>query len=124
MGVASRVRWILAGGLALLAFAAAVQALRTYVDHQLTVGVLAVGALAVTLAVGLASLAWARRRIERELGGLRDDPAGRAAGRAAQAARDHRRPARVPIARRWPRPPPPRRPTAPTSAATWWRPPC
>jgi hypothetical protein len=71
VGLMSRVRWLLAGALALVAFVASVQALRTYVAHQMTVGVLALGALAVTLAVGLGSLGWARRRIERELRGLR-----------------------------------------------------
>src|SRR5439155_7091389 len=59
VGLMSRVRWLLAAALALVAFVATVQALRTYVAHQMTVGVLAVGALAVTLAVGLGSLGWA-----------------------------------------------------------------
>ena len=58
MGLMSRVRWLLAAALALVAFVATVQALRTYVAHQMTVGVLAVGALAVTLAVGLGMTAY------------------------------------------------------------------
>jgi hypothetical protein len=71
----SRLRWILAGVLALVAAVAAVQALLTYIEHHITVGVLAVLALLITLGVGLVSLAQARRRIESELGGLRARPA-------------------------------------------------
>jgi chemotaxis protein histidine kinase CheA len=74
VGLMSRVRWLLAGALALVAFAASIQALGTYLAQHMTVGVLAVGALAVTLAVGLGSLGWARLRIERELRGLRSTP--------------------------------------------------
>jgi hypothetical protein len=70
----SRVRWLLAGALALVAFGATIQALGTYLAQHMTVGVLAVGALGVTLAVGMGSLGWARRRIERELRGLRSTP--------------------------------------------------
>jgi hypothetical protein len=71
----SRLRWILAGVLALIAAVAAVQALLTYIEHHIIVGVLAVLALLVTLVAGLASLAQARRRIEVELQGLRARPA-------------------------------------------------
>jgi hypothetical protein len=72
----SRLRWGLAGAVALLALIATVSALQTYVAHQLTAGVLAVSALAITLLVGLASLASARRRIGAELEGLRRNPPG------------------------------------------------
>jgi hypothetical protein len=72
----SKLRWILAAAVALLALGAAVNALDVYLAHRLTVGVLAVAALAVTLVVGLASLASARRRIGRELAALRASPPG------------------------------------------------
>jgi hypothetical protein len=72
----SRLRWGLAGAVALLAVIAAVTALQTYLAHQLTAGVLAVSALAITLIVGLASLASARRRIGAELAALRRNPPG------------------------------------------------
>jgi hypothetical protein len=72
----SRLRWILAGAVALLALVASVNALDVYLAHHLTVGVLAVAALAVTLAVGLASLALARRRIGGELAALQASPPG------------------------------------------------
>jgi hypothetical protein len=82
----SRLRWILAGAVALVAGVATVTAFRTYVAHQLTVGMLAVGALAVTLAAGMASLASARLRIERELAAMRSTPPGG----SLLAARRHR----------------------------------
>jgi hypothetical protein len=56
---------------ALLALGWALSALHTYAAHHLTAAVLATGALAVTLLIGLGSLGWARWRIERELAGLR-----------------------------------------------------
>jgi hypothetical protein len=70
----SRLRWGLAGGVALLALVATAMAMSTYVAHQLTVGVLAVGALAITLVAGLYSLARARLRIASELAAMRADP--------------------------------------------------
>ncbi len=70
----TRLRWILAGAIALVAAVASVQALFAYVAHQITVGVLAVLALLGTLVAGLYSLAQARRRIGRELAGLRARP--------------------------------------------------
>ena len=70
----SRLRWILAGVLAVVAAIASVQSLLTYLEHHITVGVLSVLALAITLAVGLVSLAQARLRIEREWQGLRAQP--------------------------------------------------
>ena len=70
----SRIRWILAGLVAVLAVVAAIQAIATYARADLAVGVLSVLALAVTLVVGLASLASARWRIEKELQALRADP--------------------------------------------------
>jgi hypothetical protein len=70
----SRLRWGLALAVAGLTLVAAVQALVTYLSRDLTVGVLAVGALAVTLVAGLGSLASARRRIGAELVGLRASP--------------------------------------------------
>jgi hypothetical protein len=70
----SRIRWILAGLVAVLAVVAAIQATATYARADLAVGVLAVLALAATLVVGLASLARARWRIEKELQALRADP--------------------------------------------------
>ncbi|HEY0713375.1 MAG TPA: hypothetical protein VGF45_11925, partial [Polyangia bacterium] len=70
----SRLRWSLVGIIAVIAVVAIFQALFTYARHDLTVGVLAVVALAGTLVVGIASLAQARRRIGRELDGLRAQP--------------------------------------------------
>ncbi len=70
----SRIRWVLAGLVALLAVVAAVQATVTYARADLAVGVLSVIALAVVLVVGLVSLARARWRIEHELLALRTPP--------------------------------------------------
>ena len=70
----SRLRWILALAVAALTLVAAIRALSTYLSHGLNVGATAVGALAVTLVIGLASLAFARRRIGIELAGLRRNP--------------------------------------------------
>jgi hypothetical protein len=70
----SGLRWALALAVAVVALVATFQATGTYLAHQLTVGVLAVAALAVTLVAGLASLAWARRRIGAELTGLGSSP--------------------------------------------------
>ena len=69
----SRIRWILAGAVAVLALVATVQALVTYRAYDLTVGVLSVIALAVTMLVGLGSLALARRRIGTELAALKTE---------------------------------------------------
>jgi hypothetical protein len=70
----SRLRWGLAGGVALLALVATAGAMTTYVAHQLTVGMLAVGALALTLVAGLYSLVRARLRIAGELAAMRANP--------------------------------------------------
>ena len=76
MSAASRTRWLLALALGVLALVAAAQAAGTYVAHGVTVGLLAVIALAVTVVVGLVSLGQARRRIGQELQALRATPAG------------------------------------------------
>jgi hypothetical protein len=68
----SRIRWILAGAVAVLALVATVAAVRAYQEYDLTAGVLSVIALVVTMLVGLGSLALARRRIGFELAALRD----------------------------------------------------
>jgi hypothetical protein len=83
----SRLRWILAAAIGLLAMVSAIQALRTYLAADLTVGVLSVLALMITLLVGMGSLLWARRRIEMELDGLRNVRA-RAGAPAAPAGAD------------------------------------
>ena len=70
----SRIRWIFAGAVAVLTLVAAIRALRTYIQFDLTVGVLSVLALVVTLLGGLASLYWARRRIGVELAVLKGGP--------------------------------------------------
>jgi hypothetical protein len=73
----SRIRWVLTGLVAVLTLVAAIQAIAVYARADLAVGVLSVLALAVTLVVGLVSLARARLRIEHELRALRTtvDPA-------------------------------------------------
>lgn len=71
----SRLRWVLALAVAVVALGASVSAVTTYLDHRLMVGVLAVAALAVTLVAGLGSLALARRRIGAELQALAATPA-------------------------------------------------
>ncbi len=76
MSPSSRLRWLLALGLGLLALVAAAQAAGTYVTHRVTVGLLAVIALAATVVIGLVSLGRARRRIAQELQALRATPAG------------------------------------------------
>jgi hypothetical protein len=72
----SRLRWILALAVAAVALVATLQAARTYLAHHLNVGLLAVVGLAVTLVVGLVSLALARRRIGGELAALQGSPPG------------------------------------------------
>jgi hypothetical protein len=76
MSVASRTRWLLALALGVLALVAAAQSAGSYVAHGVTVGLLAVIALAATVIAGLVSLGQARRRIGQELQALRATPAG------------------------------------------------
>lgn len=70
----SRVRWGLAGVLALLGLFTAVSALRTYAEHGLVLGIAAVVALALITVAGMASLGFARRRIHTELVGMSGHP--------------------------------------------------
>ena len=75
--VMTRLRWVLAGATAVLTLVAALQSLRAYAAHDLTLGTWAVVGLALLLMVGLASLGWARRRIAGELAALSGSgPAG------------------------------------------------
>ncbi|HEY8923024.1 MAG TPA: hypothetical protein VIU64_01515, partial [Polyangia bacterium] len=90
--VMTRLRWALAGVTAVLTLVAAVQSLRAYAAHDLTLGTWAVVGLAILLVVGLASLGWARRRIAGELVALSGvGPAGqleRARRQRLQAIKD------------------------------------
>ncbi len=72
----TRLRWGLGVALTLLALIAAARALGAYVDHRLWLGSASVVLLGVIAVGGLWSLAEARRRIERELGGLGATPPG------------------------------------------------
>jgi len=66
----SRLRWGLAGLLALVGLISAFSALRSYAEHGLALGIAAVLVLAVITVAGMASLGVARKRIDRELNGL------------------------------------------------------
>ena len=70
----SRLRWGLGAVLALVSLIVAASALRTYVEHRLWLGGLTVVVLVAIDLFGFASLALARRRLVRELGGLAADP--------------------------------------------------
>ena len=72
----TRGRWLVGGLIGAGALVVAAEALPAYVAGRLVVGVVAVFVLVGVLAVGLASLARARRYIDRELGALRADPPG------------------------------------------------
>ena len=72
----TRARWLVGGLIGAGALVVAAEALPAYVAGRLVVGVVAVFVLVGVLAVGLASLARARRYIERELGALRAEPPG------------------------------------------------
>jgi hypothetical protein len=63
----SLLRWTSALGLAILALVVAVASMRTYLAHEMTLGVWAVLATAVLLLLGLGSLGAARLRLGREL---------------------------------------------------------
>ena len=71
-----RARWLVGGLIAAGALVVAGQALSAYVAGRLVVGVVAIFVLVGVLFVGLASLARARRYIDRELDALRAEPPG------------------------------------------------
>jgi hypothetical protein len=72
----TRARWLVGALIGAGALVVAGEALSAYIAGRLVVGVVAVLALMGVLAVGLASLARARRFIDRELAGLRAEPPG------------------------------------------------